>query len=130
MTDETQESRKPESKKVCLAFGPACCQDGEFMKVLGNSDFAIRALTRDPDPSKSQLLAVQGIEFVHAYLADIPNLKRALHGVYGAYGVQNMTGGLETEIEQATLVTGGRNISCFAWADDACSHADLSGIPV
>lgn len=63
------------------------------MKVLRNWDFAIRTPTHVPDQSKSQSLAAQGIEFVQACLADMPSLKCAFHGDYGAYGVHNMTGG-------------------------------------
>lgn len=91
-------------KKVILVFGATGQQGGAVVKALLKSDFAIRAVTRNPDQAKSKALAAQGMELVKADYADVESLKQALKGVYGVYSVHNMTGGLKAEEEQGKLL--------------------------
>lgn len=91
-------------KKTILVFGATGQQGGAVIKALLQSDFALRAVTRDPAQAKAQALAAQGVKLVQADYADTESLKRALKGVYGVYSVHNMTGGLKAEIEQGKLL--------------------------
>lgn len=91
-------------KRIILVFGATGHQGGAVVKALLKSDFAIRAVTRNPDQPKSKALAAQGVELVKAAYADVESLKRALRDVYGVYSVHNMAGGLKAEEEQGKLL--------------------------
>jgi uncharacterized protein YbjT (DUF2867 family) len=91
-------------KKIILVFGATGHQGGAVVKALLRSDFAIRAVTRNPDQTKSKALAAQGVELVKADYADVESLKQALDGVYGVYSVHNMAGGLKAEEEQGKML--------------------------
>jgi len=77
-------------KKIIAVFGATGAQGGGLVRAIlndANSEFAVRAITRDPDSDKANKLAKMGAEVVAADIDDPESLKRALNGAYGAYFV-------------------------------------------
>jgi len=69
--------------------------------LLKGGEFAVRALTRDPEKPAARALAGRGAEVVEGDLDDRASLDRALAGVYGVFSVQNFwETGYEREVEQ------------------------------
>ena len=52
-----------------------------------NSEFAVRAVTRDTNSDKAKELAALGAEVVAGDVDDMESVKRVLEGAYGAYFV-------------------------------------------
>ncbi len=78
------------SKKIIAVFGATGAQGGGVARAMlndTNSEFAVRAITRDPDSDKAKELAKMGAELVAADIDDKQSLKKALEGAYGAYFV-------------------------------------------
>jgi uncharacterized protein YbjT (DUF2867 family) len=88
--------------------------------ILGDpaSEFAVRALTRDPSSDKAKALAKLGAEVVQADLDDVESLKQAFAGAYGAFCVTNYWEHFSPEKELAQA----RNMA------EAASHADLQHV--
>lgn len=79
-----------EQKKIITVFGATGAQGGGLVRAILNdpdSEFAVRAITRNPQSEKAQALAALGAEVVKADIDDPSSLKRALQGAYGAYFV-------------------------------------------
>lgn len=77
-------------KKIIAVFGATGAQGGGVARAIlsdNNSEFAVRAITRDPHADKAKDLAKMGAEVVAADIDDKQSLKRALEGAYGAYFV-------------------------------------------
>ena len=77
-------------KKIIAVFGATGAQGGGLARSIlndGNSEFAVRAITRDPNSEKARELAKMGAEIISADIDDKQSLKRALEGAYGAYFV-------------------------------------------
>jgi uncharacterized protein YbjT (DUF2867 family) len=77
-------------KKIIVVFGATGAQGGGLARAIlsdKNSEFAVRAVTRDPNSEKARELATMGAEVVSADIDDKQSLKRALEGAYGAYFV-------------------------------------------
>ncbi len=80
------------SKKTIAVLGATGAQGGGLAHAIladANSDFAVRAISRNPDSPKAQELARLGAEVVQADLDDVESLKRAFRGCYGAFCVTN-----------------------------------------
>ena len=78
------------TKKVIVVFGATGAQGGGVAHAIlndPNSEFAIRAVTRDPNSEKAKALAQLGAEIVTADIDDPQSMKRALEGAYGAFFV-------------------------------------------
>lgn len=78
------------NKKVIVVFGATGAQGGGLAHAIlddPDSDFTVRAVTRDPNSDKAQQLAQKGAEIVTADIDDPDSLKKALVGAYGAYFV-------------------------------------------
>ncbi len=78
------------SKKIIAVFGATGAQGGGVARAIlndNNSEFTVRAITRDPDSDKVKELAKMGAEIVAADIDDKQSMKRALEGAYGAYFV-------------------------------------------
>lgn len=78
------------SKKVIVVFGATGAQGGGLAHAIlndPNSEFAVRAVTRNPDSDKAKALAKIGAEIVAGDIDDAQSMKRALKGAYGAYFV-------------------------------------------
>ncbi len=77
-------------KKIITVFGATGAQGGGLAHAIlsdSNSEFAVRAVTRDPNSDKAKALATLGAEVVAGDVDDPESLKRVLSGAYGAYFV-------------------------------------------
>lgn len=78
------------SKKTIAIFGATGAQGGGLARAIlhdNNSEFAVRAITRDPGSDKARELEKMGAEVVRADVDDLESMKKALEGAYGAYCV-------------------------------------------
>ena len=77
-------------KKVIAVFGATGAQGGSLARAIlndTNSEFAVRAITRDANSDKARELANMGAEVVAADIDNKQSLQQALAGAYGAYFV-------------------------------------------
>ena len=77
-------------KKIIVVFGATGAQGGGLARAIlndSNSEFAVRAVTRDPNSDKAKELSALGAEVVAGDVDDIESVKRVLAGAYGAYFV-------------------------------------------
>ena len=77
-------------KKIITVFGATGAQGGGLVRAIlndSNSEFSVRAVTRDVNSDKAKALAKQGAELVSADVEDKESIKNALKGAYGAYFV-------------------------------------------
>jgi len=77
-------------KKIIVVFGATGAQGGGLVNAILNdssSEFAVRAVTRDPNSEKAKELVAKGAEVVAGDVDDIESMKAALSGAYGAYFV-------------------------------------------
>lgn len=88
-------------KKEVLVTGATGQQGGAVARELIAHGYAVRALTRNPASPRAQALAKLGATVVPGDLEDAASIKRALHGVWGAFAVQNTwEAGVEKEEQQ------------------------------
>ncbi|NEU07326.1 NmrA/HSCARG family protein [Flavihumibacter sp. R14] len=77
-----------ETKKIIAVVGATGSQGGGLVRAIlndKNSEFAVRAITRDPQSDKAKELAAQGAEVVKADVDDADSIRKAFEGAYGAY---------------------------------------------
>ena len=77
-------------KKVIVVFGATGAQGGGLAHAILNdpqSEFSVRAVTRDIHSAKAKELAGRGAEVVAADIDDPESMKKALAGAYGAFFV-------------------------------------------
>lgn len=77
-------------KKVIVVFGATGAQGGGLARAIlndPNSEFSVRAVTRDPNSDKAKELAKMGAEVVTGDIDDKESMKRVLEGAYGAFFV-------------------------------------------
>ncbi|MEZ4960389.1 MAG: NmrA/HSCARG family protein [Saprospiraceae bacterium] len=77
-------------KKIIAVFGATGAQGGGLAKAIlhdKNSEFSVRAITRNPDSGKAKALAGMGAEVVAADVDNPQSVRQALEGAYGAYFV-------------------------------------------
>lgn len=92
------------TKKIIVIFGATGAQGGGLARAIlhdSNSEFAVRAITRDPSSDKAKELLRLGAEVVAADIDDPESMKRALEGAYGAYCVTFYWAHLSPEKELA-----------------------------
>jgi uncharacterized protein YbjT (DUF2867 family) len=78
------------SKKIITIFGATGAQGGGLAHAIlsdKNSEFAVRAVTRDPSSDKAKKLADLGAEIVSADIDNKESMAKVLQGAYGAYFV-------------------------------------------
>ena len=78
------------ARKIIAVVGATGAQGGGVARAIledRHSEFAVRAITRDPDSEKSRALAALGAEIVSADVDDLASLTRAFTGAYGAFCV-------------------------------------------
>ena len=78
------------SKKIIVVFGATGAQGGGVARAIlsdPNSEFSVRAATRDVNSDKAKELAQLGAELVEADIDDEASIEKALKGAYGAYFV-------------------------------------------
>lgn len=77
-------------QKIITIFGATGAQGGGLARAIladKNSEFAVRAVTRDPNSDKAKELAALGAEIVQADLANPETIFKAMEGAYGAFCV-------------------------------------------
>ncbi len=77
-------------KKIIAITGATGAQGGGLARAIlndKNSEFSVRALTRNPDSDKAKALAKLGAEVVAADVDDPESINKALKGAYGAFFV-------------------------------------------
>jgi len=78
------------SKKIITIFGATGAQGGGLARAIlndKNSEFAVRAVTRDPESDNALALAAMGAEIVEANVDDEASVQNAMRGAYGAFCV-------------------------------------------
>jgi uncharacterized protein YbjT (DUF2867 family) len=77
-------------KKIITVFGATGAQGGGLVRAIlhdKNSEFAVRAVTRDPDSEHANNLAAMGAEIVVADIDNAEEVQKAMNGAYGAFCV-------------------------------------------
>lgn len=77
-------------KKIIAVVGATGAQGGGLARAIlsdSNSEYTVRALTRDPESAKAKELAQSGAEVVAGDIDDANALSRLLTSAYGAYFV-------------------------------------------
>ncbi len=92
--------------KTIAVIGATGAQGGSLTRAAladSSGDWAVRAITRNPDGDAARALAAAGAEVVRADLDDVESLKAAFDGAYGAFCVTNFWEHFSgaKEIEQA-----------------------------
>lgn len=78
------------TKKIITVFGATGAQGGGLVRAIAtdpNSEFTVRAVTREPNSDKAKALAALGAEIVNGDLGDAASVHKALKGAYGAFFV-------------------------------------------
>jgi len=92
------------STNIIAVLGATGAQGGGLARAIladADSQFVVRALTRNPAAPRAQELARLGAEIVKADLDDLESLKRAFAGCYGAFCVTNFWEHFSPEKETA-----------------------------
>jgi uncharacterized protein YbjT (DUF2867 family) len=79
-------------KKIIAVIGSTGSQGGSLANAIlddKSSEFAVRAITRDPNKDKAKALKAKGADVVSANIDDVESLKKAFAGAYGVYAVTN-----------------------------------------
>ncbi len=77
-------------KKIIAVVGATGAQGGGLVRAIladPDSEFAVRAITRNTDSEKAKELAALGAEVVAADVDDVASLTKAFEGAYGVYCV-------------------------------------------
>ena len=93
-------------KKLIAVLGATGAQGGGVARAIiadPDSEFAVRAVTRNPESDNARALAARGAEIVAADLDDEVSLAAAFEGAYGAYCLTNFWEHFsgDKEVEQA-----------------------------
>lgn len=94
------------SKKIITVFGATGAQGGGLARAIladKNSEFSVRAVTRDTQSDKAKELAQLGAEVVAADIDDAAAVEKALHGAYGAFFVTFFWAHFSAEKEKAEV---------------------------
>ena len=93
------------ARKIIAIVGATGAQGGGVARAIledRNSEFAVRAITRDTSSEKARALAALGAEVVSADVDDLASLTRAFTGAYGAFCVTFFWDHYSPERESAT----------------------------
>ncbi len=112
------------NKKLIAVFGATGAQGGGLARAIladKNSEFAVRAVTRDATSEKAKILANSGAEVFVADIDDTQSIKRALDGAYGAFFVTFFWAHLSVEKEQQEVknfieAAKGANLKHIIWS--------------
>src|SRR4051812_30211012 len=92
-------------KKIIAVVGATGAQGGGLAHAIladKNSEFAVRAITRDVNSDKAKALAAAGAEVVEADVGDVDSITKAFEGAYGAYCVTFFWNHFSPETELVT----------------------------
>jgi uncharacterized protein YbjT (DUF2867 family) len=92
------------TKKIIAVFGATGAQGGGLARAIlndSNSEFSVRAITRNPDSTQARALSDLGAEVVQADLDNPLQIAHALEGAYGAFFVTFFWNHLSPEKEIA-----------------------------
>lgn len=92
------------TKKIITVLGATGAQGGGLARAIledKNSDFAVRAVTRDVTSDKARALAELGAEVVAGDVDDAASLERVFAGAYGAYCVTFFWAHMSVDKEKA-----------------------------
>ncbi|TCC27333.1 NmrA/HSCARG family protein [Kribbella speibonae] len=90
--------------KLIAVVGATGAQGGGLVRAIladPSGEFAVRALTRNPDSAAAKDLAAAGAEVVAADLDDEASIRAAFDGAYGAFVVTNYWAPLTADEEAA-----------------------------
>lgn len=91
--------------RIIVVIGATGRQGGAVTRAMLSTGWHVRALTRNPDSQKAQMLSTLGAEVIQGDMNDRGSLQSAFQGTYGVYSVQNpMLSNLETEVRQGKSV--------------------------
>jgi uncharacterized protein YbjT (DUF2867 family) len=91
-------------RKIIAVVGATGAQGGGLVRAIladTNSEFAVRAITRDANSGAARALRAQGAEVVEANIDDVESLTKAFAGTYGAFCVTFYWSHLSPEKEKA-----------------------------
>ena len=91
-------------RKVIAVVGATGAQGGGLVRAIladARKEFAVRALTRNPDGEKADALAAAGAEVVAADIDDTRSVERAFAGAHGAFCLTNFWEHFSAEREVA-----------------------------
>ena len=77
-------------KKIITVFGATGAQGGSLANAIlndANSEFTIRAVTRNPQSEKAKALSALGAEVIQGDIDNPESIQAALDGAYGAFFV-------------------------------------------
>ncbi|KAI0405224.1 hypothetical protein F4802DRAFT_189057 [Xylaria palmicola] len=100
--------------------------------LIGDPNYSLRGLTRDPESRAAQELSGQGIEVVGADLDSLTSLKAAFAGSYAVYGVTGLDGLLanhDLETMEKIEAAWGKNIARAAGETADLEHFIWSTLP-
>jgi uncharacterized protein YbjT (DUF2867 family) len=81
-----------DTKKIIAIIGATGAQGGGLARAIlndSNSEFSVRAITRNPESDNAKALSDMGAEVVSADIDDIKSIENAFSGAYGAFCVTN-----------------------------------------
>jgi uncharacterized protein YbjT (DUF2867 family) len=112
------------NRKIVAVVGATGSQGGGLVRAImddRDGEFAVRAITRNPQSDKARALAAAGAEVVQADQDDAAAMRRAFQGAYGAYCVTSFWDHLsaDREFQQArTLAEAARdaNVQHVIWS--------------
>jgi uncharacterized protein YbjT (DUF2867 family) len=91
-------------KNIIAVVGATGAQGGALARAIladRNTNFAVRAITRDPNKGTARALADAGAEVVRADIDDVASVQKAFAGAAGAFCVTNFWEHLSAEKEKA-----------------------------
>ena len=119
------------NNKVILVTGATGQQGGAVARHLLKDGWEVRALVRDPNKDKAQVLLKQGAELVQGDIYDRASLDGALRGAYGAFSITNFwlpDVGYEGEIKQGKLLADAAkeaDVQHFVYTSVGSAHRGL-----
>ena len=75
-------------RKIIFVAGATGAQGGAVIDALAGSEFALRALVRDPSTAAATALASRGVELVQGDFDDSASLEQGTKGAYRVFSVQ------------------------------------------
>jgi uncharacterized protein YbjT (DUF2867 family) len=94
------------NKKIITVFGATGAQGGSLARAIlndPNSEFAVRAVTRDVNSDTAKELSAMGAEVVAGDVDDAASVNKAMEGAYGAFCVTFFWAHFSPEKENAQV---------------------------